>query len=308
MEVVVYENVWKRFGDVEALRGMTHSVPKGEVHVLLGPNGSGKSTLMRITAGTLVPDRGRVLVLGSEPYKTDGGKSRIGYAPQEDLLYERLTGLENYLFYAGLEGVPKSEALKRYRELRELLELGEWFEKRKVATYSGGMRKRASIAVALVSDPDVLILDEPTSGLDPEGRRKLWDVLLSLRGREKTMIIATHLFEDAEVLADKVVVMRSGELKAVGTVDELKAKAGYAYSVEVEFAASPGKEVEKLLEKASRSVLRIGYTYKIYTNDPGVVETLRSELSRAGAKFLRLELKHVSLADVYFLVTGVTLE
>ena len=304
----MYENVWKRFGDVEALRGVTHSVPKGEVHVLLGPNGSGKSTLMRITAGTLVPDHGRVLVLGSEPYKTDRDKSRIGYAPQEDLLYERLTGLENYLFYAGLEGVLKSEALKRYRELRELLELGEWFEKRKVATYSGGMRKRASIAVALVSDPDVLILDEPTSGLDPEGRRRLWDVLLSLRGRGKTMIVATHLFEDAEVLADKVIVMHSGELKAVGTVDDLKAKAGYAYSIEVEFAASPSKEVEKLLERACGSVLRIGYTYKIYTNDPEVVETLRDEFSRAGAKLLRLELKHVSLADVYFLATGVTLE
>jgi len=298
----------KSFNEVEALKGVSHSVPKGEVHVLLGPNGSGKSTLMKIVAGVLCPDSGRALVLGREPYKDSDVKGLIGYAPQEYTLYDMLTGLENYLFYAGLEGVPRREAIERYKKIKEVLGLRDWFEKRKVKTYSGGMARKTSIAVALAGDPEVLILDEPTTGLDPDARRKLWDALLRLKKEGKTLIVATHIFEDAEVLADKVVIMCRGEIKAVGEVEELKRKAEYGFAVDVEFMSEPGGKVEGLIYSSSDAVVKAGFTYRLYTNDPNLVSDLKDSLSRLGARFLRLELRHISLADVYFIVTGVRLE
>jgi len=307
LDAIVCEEVRKRFGEVEALRGVSHTVPKGEIHVLLGPNGSGKSTLMKIAAGVLYPDGGRVLVYGKEPYRDFSVKGMIGYAPQEYTLYEMLTGLENYMFYAGLEGVSKREALEQYGRLRETLELGEWFEKRKVKTYSGGMARKASIAVALASDPEVLILDEPTTGLDPDARRKLWDALLKLK-REKTLIVATHIFEDAEVLADKVVIMHRGEIKAVGEVDELKRKAEYSFAVDLELMEEPSREVEQLIHSSSEIVVRTGFTYRLYTNDPSLMPELKEKLAELGVRLLKLELRHISLADVYFMVTGVRLE
>ena len=307
-EAVMIEEVRKRFNGVEALAGVSHVVPEGEIHVLLGPNGSGKSTLMRICAGVLVPDSGRVLVFGKEPYRDFDVKFRIGYAPQEGLLYEDLTGLENMYFYAGLQGVSRSEARRIYEELKDELELGEWFEKRKVKTYSGGMERRANIAVALASDPELLILDEPTSGLDPDGRRKLWDFLLKLKRKGKTLLIATHLFEDAEVLSDEVVIMHKGRIVAKGSVEELLSQARYRYSVDVELARK-SEELKAALEKiAGIRPVEIGYIYRFYANEPRLVEELRDAIERMGQKALRLELRRISLADVYFLKTGVMLE
>ena len=306
---IAIERVSKQFDGVRALEGVTHDVPRGEVHVLLGPNGSGKSTLMRICAGVLVPDSGRVLVLGKEPYKDLDVKLRMGYAPQDSLLYEDLTGLENMYLYAGLQGVGRREARELYEELKDELELGEWFEKRRVKTYSGGMEKRASIAVALVGDPEVLILDEPTSGLDPEGRRKLWDFLLRLKHEGKTLLVATHLFEDAETLADEVVIVHRGRIAARGAVEELLSQTEYGYSVEVELARALGPELEERLEEiAGVRPVELGYTYRLYTNDPGLIEEVRKALQEAGLRPLRLELRKISLADVYFLKTGAVLE
>ncbi len=172
--VVVIEKVEKKFGDTYALKGVSHVVKREEIHVLLGPNGSGKSTLLKILAGILKPDKGRAVVLGKEPYLNPEVKKFIGYCPQENLLYESLTGFENLVFYAGLYGLSPSQAKERARELSEILGLDEWFFRKKVKAYSGGMAKRASLAVSLVHDPQVLIMDEPTSGLDPQARRLLW--------------------------------------------------------------------------------------------------------------------------------------
>lgn len=306
---VVVDGVTKYFGDERALDNVSLEIREGEILVLLGPNGSGKTTLMRCIVGVLRPNRGRVLVYGREPYNDLDVKGLIGYVPQEHYLYENLTGFENYLYYAALEGVDDRTALERLERFKDIFDLGEWFYKKKLKTYSGGMIRKTNIVVALSHDPKVFVMDEPTAGLDPNARRGLWDTILKLREEDRTIILATHLFEDAEVLADRVVIMYRGRIREVDEVEALKEKVGYKFAVEVEFASEPSEDARRVVESYDGSrVLRVGYTYRILTNDAKLVERLEEDLRNVKSRILRLEARRISLGDVYFLLTGVMLK
>jgi len=303
------ENVVKKFNGETVLNGVNLEIREREIVVLLGPNGSGKTTLMKIIVGVLRPNEGRVLVYGKEPYVSLEVKGKIGYIPQEPLLFDNLTGYENYMFYASLHGVEK-EAKERLENIKKILDIGEWFHKKLVKTYSGGMIRKTNIAVSLSHDPQLLVMDEPTVGLDPNARRSLWDIILRLKEQGKTMIIATHLFEDAEVLADRVIVMYKGRISRVGTVEELKNSIPYKFAIEIEFAAEPdGKILEAIKSCCDESkMLKIGFTYRLLTNDLSIVSTLEKKLSDVSPRLLKLEARRISLDDVYFLITGVRLK
>ena len=232
---IVAENVEKHFGDVHALQGVSFEVPVGGVVGLLGPNGAGKTTAVRILTTLLRPDGGRAAVNGIDVTENPRlVRASIGLAGQFAAVDDNLTGRENLGLVGRLTHMAPGDLAARRDELLgrfDLVESGD----RLVRTYSGGMRRRLDLALALVHNPPVLFLDEPTTGLDPKGRTELWTFIEELVGAGTSLLLTTQYLEEAERLADRMVVIDHGEVIAAGTAAELKARLG-ATVVEISFA------------------------------------------------------------------------
>ncbi len=223
---IAIEGLTKDFGDVRAVDGLNLIIPEAEVFGLLGPNGSGKTTTINCLTGLLAPTAGKVSIEGFD-VQTQGEDARkvMGVSPQETAVYSYLTGKENVQLFGELQSVPKSTLKERTDYVLEKVGLME-DAGRRVGKYSGGMKRRVSIAMALVSDPKVVLLDEPTVGMDPQARRAVWDFVLDLRDKGKTIVITTHYMEEAQELCDEVGIIDHGKLIALGSPDALKAKYG----------------------------------------------------------------------------------
>ena len=208
----------RRFGQIQALDGIDLHIGTGEVYGLLGPNGSGKTTLIRAILGLVRPDAGRVHVLG-RAMPERAVLSRIGYMTQGAALYDDLSAEENVRFFAAVQGASR-------QRVDEALRFVELDERRRsvVATLSGGMRTRLSLACTLVHEPDLLLLDEPTVGVDPQLRAQLWDGLRAMATAGTTIVISSHVMDEAE-RCDRLGLIRSGRLLAEGSADELRARA-----------------------------------------------------------------------------------
>ncbi len=229
----------KRFGDTAAVDGLALSVRQGELFSLLGVNGAGKTTTIRMLCGLLSPTSGDALVMGKSIVReTAAVKSVIGVSPQETAVGLHLTVRENLMLMAGLHGFDRAKCREKTNAILARLHLDEVAGKR-AKTLSGGWMRRLSIAMALISDPEVLFLDEPTLGLDVLIRRELWQVIRELRGKS-TVILTTHYLEEAEALSDRIGVMAHGRLVALGTAEELKARAN-AQNFEDAFIALAGE-------------------------------------------------------------------
>jgi len=215
----------KTYGEIEAVAGLDLTIGKGELLALLGVNGAGKSTTIKMLSCLTIPSAGDAWILGhSIRTEPDRVKALLGVSPQETAIAPNLTVAENLEFMAGIHGCSGSEARKKSAEMIRTLGL-ESVAKRRAKTLSGGWQRRLSIALALVSDPQVLFLDEPTLGLDVLARRELWKVIEGLKGRV-TIILTTHYLEEAEALSDRIAVMAGGSLCAVGTLKELLIQTG----------------------------------------------------------------------------------
>ena len=293
-------------GEVQALKGVSLSVPRGEVFGLLGPNGSGKTTMVRILSTILAPTSGYAIVDGFDVSKQpDEVRRRIGLAGQYATVDENLTGYENLRMIGSLNHLKKSYVLHRADELLAQFGLTE-AGGRTVKGYSGGMRRRLDLAAALVAQPPVLFLDEPTTGLDPQSRQDLWGIIEGLVEGGTTVLLTTQYLEEADRLAKQLVVLDKGTIIAEGTSAELKAQLGTTV-LALNFAS---------LDDASRGLALVRDLSETAPNvDGSVIELTLNDGPRAAADALRrldadgitltgLNLREPSLDDVFLNLTG----
>jgi ABC-2 type transport system ATP-binding protein len=219
-DVIRANGLVKSFGGVRALDGLTLDVRKGELYGLLGPNGAGKSTFMSVLCGLQKADEGSAAVLGMDILRGEGIRSRIGVCPQSPAVFPYLSGQENVELFGDLNGLARRRSKQRGEELLQMVGLTKE-SGRKAGGYSEGMKRRLSLAMALVNDPEIAFLDEPTVAMDPQSRRAVWAMISQLQAQGKTVVLSTHYMEEAQRLCDRIGIIDNGRLIAEGTAEEL---------------------------------------------------------------------------------------
>ncbi|WP_433376589.1 ABC transporter ATP-binding protein [Actinoplanes sp. CA-142083] len=294
----------KRFGDFTAVDGIDVDVRRGEAFGFLGPNGAGKSSTMRMIGCVSPPSGGVLRILGLDPQR-DGPRirARLGVCPQLDNLDIELNVRENLTTYARFFGIPRKVARRRADELLEFVQLGERAES-KVEPLSGGMKRRLTIARALVNEPEMVLLDEPTTGLDPQARHLVWERLFRLKQQGVTLVLTTHYMDEAEQLCDRLVVMDGGRIVAEGSPRALIEQYSTREVVELRFAAeSQHPYAEKLAGLGERlEVLPDRILLYVADGDEAAAEVQRRSLMPASVLVRRS-----SLEDVFLHLTGRTL-
>jgi ABC-2 type transport system ATP-binding protein len=302
------ENIVKRYGDFEAVKGVSFSVSEGEIFGLLGPNGAGKSTLIRMMT-TLIPlTSGKAVVAGHNVAReADAVRRLIGVIPQALTSDPDLTVEENLSIYAKLYKVPRAERLVNIAEVLEAVDLVKW-RGAQVKTLSGGMRRRVEIARGLVHNPSIFFLDEPTTGLDPVSRIAVWEMLSNLRARRNlTILITTHYMDEADKLCDRIAIVDHGTLVALGTPLELKHSVPGANVVEVHFNRETPQwqgRLEKLDGVTSVQAESAGF-YRVLTSSGSKTTMQLVELAASlGETLTSLSVQNTSLDDVFVHYTG----
>jgi daunorubicin resistance ABC transporter ATP-binding subunit len=304
---IVAEDVHQTFGDVTALDGLDLAVPTGTVFGLLGPNGAGKTTLVRILATLLRPTGGRASVLGHDVVDAPlPVRRRIGLAGQLASVDEELTGRENLEMVGRLYRLSPTQARLRADEVLDRFRLQDAADRR-VATYSGGMRRRLDLGASLTGRPPVLLLDEPTTGLDPRTRQELWDEVDTLRREGTTVLLTTQYLEEADRLAQRIAVVDHGRVAAEGTAAELKATIGQdVLVVRLADTEHAGVAADALapLGSAEPTVDGAAGEVRLPVADPALSAAAVRALDGLGLRIASIELQRPSLDDVFLTLTG----
>ena len=294
----------KRFGDFEAVRGVSFTIERGESFGFLGPNGAGKTSTMRMISAVSQPSSGSITILGLDP-RVDGPeiRRRLGVVPQEDTLELELTVRLNLEMYGRYFDLPRATVRERATELLEFTQLSERAND-KVDDLSGGMKRRLTIARALMNQPELLILDEPTTGLDPQARHLLWERLYRLKREGVTQIITTHYMDEAEQLCDRLVVMDHGTIVAEGPPRDLIARHSTREVVELRFDTDSHEVLHSQLAPFAERVEALPDRILLYVDEGD--DTLR-ELHAVGVVPTSALVRRSSLEDVFLRLTGRTL-
>jgi ABC-2 type transport system ATP-binding protein len=307
MDAIAVHDLRKRYGDVQALDGVSFAVREGEVFGLLGPNGAGKSTTVRTLVTLTKPDSGTATVAGRDVLREQEAVRRaLGYVPQDSGVDQLGTGRENLMLQGRIERMGGRDLRARVDELLELVGLAD-AANRIVRGYSGGMRRRLDVALGLVHRPRVLFLDEPTTGLDPEARVAMWDEVSRLAQAESlTILLTTHYLEEADQLADRLAIVSQGKVVVEGTPAELKAGLrGDAVQVELENGAV--EDAQRVLAGVGASPEQVldGRTIVSRVENGGrALPGIISALEGAGIAVASVSLSRPSLDDVYLHFTG----
>ena len=300
---MVAKGLTKSFGDFTAVAGIDLSVEAGQTFGVLGPNGAGKSSTMKMVSSVSPRTGGDLQVFGLDP-DLDGRqvRSRLGVVPQEDILDMDLTARENLMIYQRYFGIPRKHTGEKAKQLLDFMQLGEKADS-KVEPLSGGMKRRLTIARALVNDPEMILLDEPTTGLDPQARHLLWERLYRLKEQGVTLLLTTHYMDEAEQLADRLVIMDNAKIVAEGSPTELIASHTTREVVELRFDDGD-HDASALAPVAAQSNLRVDELpdrHLVYADDG---DALIAHLLDQGVRPLGTYVRRSSLEDVFLTLTG----
>lgn len=299
--VITAKQLVKTYKDFNAVDGIDFEVSLGESFALLGPNGAGKSTTMKMISAVSTRTSGELSVLGMDPNThAPEIKAQLGVVPQADNLDMELKVHENLLVYGRYFGLPKDEIRRR---ADELLDFAQLVEKRnaKVDDLSGGMKRRLTIARGLINQPKILLLDEPTTGLDPQARHILWDRLYRLKEQGTTLVLTTHFMDEAEQLADRLVVVDHGKIMAEGTPAQLIRQYSSREVLEMRFGAEHNQQLAKELEGLADRVEVLPDRILLYAADG---ESLLAKVTELGHQPLTSLVRRSSLEDVFLRLTG----
>lgn len=297
--VLRVENLIKRYGDVEAVRGVSFSVSEGEVFGLLGPNGAGKTSTIEILEGLRNADGGTAVVCGYDPGKqADALKHEIGAALQSTALPDKMRVMEALRLFASF--------YKRHKQPEELLKRFGLEEKRNAyySQLSGGQKQRLALTIALINDPKVVFLDEPTAGLDPQVRREIYDIIEELKRDKKTIVLTTHYIEEAERLCDRVAIIDHGKIISQGTPHDLKQASGDKTRIEVRLAKAESDDTLKNLEGVHDCRAMNGAYVLHCQRPPQAIVSLVKHLEAQSNELVSLEIFTPSLEDVFIELTG----
>lgn len=304
---ITVSGVTKKYGEVTALNGLDFTVQTGELIGLLGPNGSGKTTIINIMSTLLPADSGQVSVAGYN-VRDDAHKVRqaIALTGQFAAVDDALTGIENLILFGRLKGLTKSAATARADELLEKFSLTAAGTKR-AGTYSGGMRRRLDLAASIVAPAQVVFLDEPTTGLDPRSRNELWDVVRELQADGLTIVLTTQYLEEADQLADRIIVIDQGQVIAGGTPEELKAAAGGPAIVATPGQPTDAPTLRRALEEFGNTSLDEATGAITIQQCSGTdLAPVALAASAAGITLADLSVRVPTLDDVFLQLTGAT--
>lgn len=299
-------NLKKYYGDIHAVDGIDLQIPKGSLYGLLGPNGAGKTTTISMLSTILPPTSGTAKILGYDIRK-DAKEIRhiIGVCPQEIVLYERLTARENINLIAKMHGMDKPEYKEKTDELLERMGLLDRADSL-VKTYSGGMKRRVNVLMAVIHDPEIVIFDEPTAGLDPQSRRVVWDFIRDFQKKKSTIILTTHNMEEADDLSDELVIIDHGKIIAQGTPKDLKGRLGKGDVIEFKVKDNVNREdviqrVDKLdFIKWTKAVGK----HRIILNALDGLRRINEILDTVEVKMLDISIRNNTLEDVFIDLTG----
>ena len=293
----------KEFGALRAVDGIDFDVPRGEAFGFLGPNGAGKSSTMRMIGCVSPPTGGTLRILGMDPVKQGSEiRARLGVVPQADTLDNELTVRENLIIYGRYFGLSRAEVRKRAEELLDFVQLSERADS-KVEPLSGGMKRRLTIARALVNDPEIILLDEPTTGLDPQARHVVWDRLFRLKQRGVTLILTTHYMDEAEQLCDRLVVMDNGTFAAEGSPLDLIREYSTREVVELRFPGEAPEVDAGMFDGLVSRVEVLPDRLLFYTDDGDALVPHAHERLQPQSVLVRRS----TLEDVFLRLTGRTL-
>ncbi len=304
--VIQTRNLTKYFNGIHAVDGIDLNIPKGKLFGFLGPNGAGKTTTISILSTVLPPTSGTVNILGFELGKEDKEiKRRIGVCPQDLVIYERLTARENIHLIAKMHRLAKADYKERADDLLGQMGLLERADDL-VKTFSGGMKRRVNVLMAVVHEPELIFFDEPSAGLDPQSRRVVWDFIKDFQKRDCTILLTTHNMEEADDLSDELVIIDHGKIIAQGTPGELKGRLGEGDVIDFKVEENVNRdEVAEQVKNLDfvKWVKPVG-KHRVVLNGLNGLRRISTIMETVGAKMLDISIRENTLEDVFIDLTG----